>query len=118
MDAFRNAAHCCGRCPPKINTLTSSRTDALNEVGVCRSIARCWRIAVMRKTVCPIARLTGEAAEKVLSRVEQAKAQQDRMAAENCRVLEAPGAIRLLESKVCCNHLVDMEREAQVWPTV
>ena len=63
-----------------------------------------------------IARLTGEAAEKVLSRVEQAKAQQDRMAAENRRVLEAlvRDPVAAVAKGLVYNHLVDMEREAQV----
>jgi chemotaxis protein CheZ len=59
-----------------------------------------------------IARLTGEAAEKVLSRVEQAKAQQDYIAGETQRVLKAlvKDPVAAVATGEIMNFLNDVER--------
>ena len=71
----------------KIGLLTRQLHDSLNELGYAEKLkGTVGELPDAQSRLSYIARLTGEAAEKVLSRVEQAKAQQDFLAAETQRV--------------------------------
>lgn len=65
----------------KIGTLTRQLHDSLNELGYTEKLQGTMQMLPDAKSrLSYISRLTGEAAEKVLNRVEQAKAEQDRVA--------------------------------------
>ncbi len=71
----------------KIGLLTRQLHDSLNELGYAEKLkGSVGELPDAQSRLSYIARLTGEAAEKVLSRVEQAKTQQDYLAAETRRV--------------------------------
>ena len=117
MDASETPPAAAADVRQKIGLLTRQLHDALNELGYADQLrGSAGELPDAQNRLSYIARLTGEAAEKVLSRVEQAKAQQDRMAAENRRVLEAlvRDPVAAVAKGLVYNHLVDMEREAQV----
>ena len=117
MDASETPPAAAADVHQKIGLLTRQLHDALNELGYADQLSGSdGELPDAQNSLSYIARLTGEAAEKVLSRVEQAKAQQDRMAAENRRVLEAlvRDPVAAVAKGLVYNHLVDMEREAQV----
>ena len=117
MDASETPPAAAAEVHQKIGLLTRQLHDALNELGYADQLrGSAGELPDAQNRLSYIARLTGEAAEKVLSRVEQAKAQQDRMAAENRRVLEAlvRDPVAAVAKGLVYNHLVDMEREAQV----
>ena len=117
MDASETPPAAAADVHRKIGLLTRQLHDALNELGYADQLrGSAGELPDAQNRLSYIARLTGEAAEKVLSRVEQAKAQQDRMAAENRRVLEAlvRDPVAAVAKGLVYNHLVDMEREAQV----
>ncbi len=117
MDASETPPAAAADVHQKIGLLTRQLHDALNELGYADQLrGSAGELPDAQNRLSYIARLTGEAAEKVLSRVEQAKAQQDRMAAENRRVLEAlvRDPVSAVAKGLVYNHLVDMEREAQV----
>ena len=117
MDASETPPAAAADVHQKIGLLTRQLHDALNELGYADQLrGSAGELPDAQNRLSYIARLTGEAAEKVLSRVEQAKAQQDRMAAENRRVLEAlvRDPVAAVAKGLVYNHLVDMEREAQV----
>ena len=117
MDASETPPAAAADVHQKIGLLTRQLHDALNELGYADQLrGSAGELPDAQNRLSYIARLTGEAAEKVLRRVEQAKAQQDRMAAENRRVLEAlvRDPVAAVAKGLVYNHLVDMEREAQV----
>ena len=117
MDASETPPAAAADVHQKIGLLTRQLHDALNELGYADQLrGSAGELPDAQNRLSYIARLTGEAAEKVLSRVEQAIAQQDRMAAENRRVLEAlvRDPVAAVAKGLVYNHLVDMEREAQV----
>ncbi len=70
-----------------IGLLTRQLHDALNGLGMTDKV-KCLagEIPDAKSRLSYIARVTGEAAEKVLNRVDQAKAQQDYIAAETRRI--------------------------------
>lgn len=70
-----------------IGLLTRQLHDALNGLGMTDKV-KCLagEIPDAKSRLSYIARVTGEAAEKVLNRVDQAKAQQDHIAAETRRI--------------------------------
>jgi chemotaxis protein CheZ len=71
----------------KIGLLTRQLHDSLNELGYAEKLkGTVGELPDAQSRLSYIARLTGEAAEKVLGRVEQAKSQQDHLAAETQRV--------------------------------
>lgn len=71
----------------KIGLLTRQLHDSLNELGYAEKLkGTVDKLPDAKSRLSYIARLTGEAAEKVLNRVDQAKAQQDEMAAETRRI--------------------------------
>lgn len=71
----------------KIGLLTRQLHSALNELGFADALrGSMGELPDAQSRLSYIARLTGEAAEKVLGRVEQAKAQHDYLAHETERV--------------------------------
>jgi chemotaxis protein CheZ len=70
-----------------IGRLTRQLHDALNGLGLTDKV-KGWtgEIPDAKDRLAYIARLTGEAAEKVLNRVDQAKAQHDHIAVETRRI--------------------------------
>jgi len=71
----------------KIGLLTRQLHDSLNELGYAEKLkGTVDKLPDAKSRLSYIARLTGEAAEKVLNLVDQAKAQQDEMAAETRRI--------------------------------
>ena len=74
----------------KIGLLTRQLHDSLNELGYADKLrGSMGELPDAQSRLSYIARLTGEAAEKVLNRVEQAKAQHDYIAAETRRVVNS-----------------------------
>jgi chemotaxis protein CheZ len=71
----------------RIGTLTRQLHDSLNGLGLTDQV-KVWagEIPDAKSRLSYIARLTGEAAEKVLNNVDQAKAQHDYIAAETRRI--------------------------------
>lgn len=71
----------------RIGVLTRQLHDSLNELGYAKKLRSSMsELPDAQSRLSYIARLTGEAAEKVLGRVEQAKAQNDLLAEETRRV--------------------------------
>ena len=74
----------------KIGLLTRQLHDAMNELGYADKLrGSMGELPDAQSRLSYIAGLTGEAAEKVLGRVEQAKAQHDYIAAETRRVVSS-----------------------------
>ncbi|KAF1047619.1 protein phosphatase CheZ [Xylophilus sp.] len=97
----------------KIGTLTRQLHDALNELGYADKLrGTVGELPDAKSRLSYIARLTGEAAEKVLGRVEQAKAQQDYIATESRRVLASliKDPVAAVARGEILNFLVDVER--------
>src|SRR3989338_11473370 len=97
----------------KIGQLTRQLHDSLNELGYADKLrGSMGELPDAQSRLSYIARLTGEAAEKVLNRVEQAKAQHDYIAAETRRVVNSlvadPGAA--VAKGGVFNFLTDVER--------
>jgi chemotaxis protein CheZ len=71
----------------KIGLLTRQLHNAMSELGYTETLqGTVGKIPDARSRLAYIARLTGEAAEKVLNRVDLAKAEHDRVLAETRRV--------------------------------
>jgi len=74
----------------KIGQLTRQLHDTLHELGLAERLkGTAEELPDVKSRLSYIARLTGEAAEKVLNRVDQAKHQNDQMAAETRRMKAA-----------------------------
>ncbi len=74
----------------KIGMLTRQLHDSLSELGYADQLrSTVGELPDAQSRLSYIARLTGEAAEKVLTRVEQAKLQHDHLAAEATRMRQA-----------------------------
>jgi len=73
----------------QLGALTRQLHDSLNGLGLADKV-KDWagELPDAKSRLSYIARLTGEAAEKVLNRVDQAKEQHDRIAAETRRIGE------------------------------
>ncbi|HSV51897.1 MAG TPA: protein phosphatase CheZ [Burkholderiaceae bacterium] len=97
----------------KIGLLTRQLHDSLNELGYAEKLkGTVGELPDAQSRLSYIARLTGEAAEKVLSRVEQAKAQQDYIAAETRRVVSSlvKDPVAAVATGEIMNFLNDVER--------
>lgn len=95
----------------KIGLLTRQLHDSLNELGYADQLRGTMdELPDAQSRLTYIARLTGEAAEKVLGRVEQAKAQHDYLAAETQRVTAAlvQDPVRAVASGAIMNYLTDV----------
>uniref|UniRef100_UPI0025CFABD4 protein phosphatase CheZ n=1 Tax=uncultured Acidovorax sp. TaxID=158751 RepID=UPI0025CFABD4 len=97
----------------KIGLLTRQLHDSLNELGYADKLRGSMdELPDAQSRLSYIARLTGEAAEKVLNRVEQAKAQHDYIAAETRRVVNSLVAdpVAAVAKGEIFNFLTDVER--------
>lgn len=100
----------------KIGQLTRQLHNALNELGYADQLrGTMGELPDAQSRLSYIARLTGEAAEKVLGRVEQAKAQHDYIASETRRVVTALVAdpVAAVAKGDIYNFLTDVERVTQ-----
>lgn len=91
MDSNTSASTAMLGTPPavhqSIGLLTRQLHDALNGLGMTDKVkGLAGEIPDAKSRLSYIARVTGEAAEKVLNRVDQAKARQDHIAAETRRI--------------------------------
>jgi len=99
-----------------IGQLTRQLHTALNELGYADQLrGTMGELPDAQSRLSYIARLTGEAAEKVLSRVEQAKAQHDYIASETRRMVASLVAdpVAAVARGEIYNFLGDVERVTQ-----
>lgn len=100
-----------------IGVLTRQLHDALNGLGLTDKV-KGWagEIPDAKSRLSYIARLTGEAAEKVLNRVDQAKAQHDHIAAETRRIgaLIVKDPVAAVSKGDVMNFLTDVEKSTQL----
>ena len=97
----------------KIGQLTRQLHDSLNELGYAEKLrGSMGELPDAQSRLSCIARLTGEAAEKVLNRVEQAKAQHDFIAQETRRVVTSlvKDPVAAVAKGEIMNFLTDVER--------
>lgn len=97
----------------KIGLLTRQLHDSLNELGYADKLrGSMGELPDAQSRLSYIARLTGEAAEKVLNRVEQAKSQHDFIAAETRRVVASlvKDPVAAVAKGEIMNFLTDVER--------
>ncbi len=95
----------------KIGLLTRQLHDSLNELGYADQLrGTMGELPDAQSRLTYIARLTGQAAEKVLGRVELAKVQHDHLAAETQRVTTAlvQDPVRAVASGEIMNYLNDV----------
>ena len=100
----------------KIGALTRQLHTALNELGFADPLrGSMGELPDAQNRLSYIARLTGEAAEKVLTRVEQAKAQHDYIASETRRMVTSLVAdpVAAVARGEIYNFLTDLERVTQ-----
>lgn len=100
----------------KIGRLTRQLHDALNELGYADKLRNSMvELPDAQSRLAYIARLTGEAAEKVLGRVEQAKAQHGFIASETRRVVSSlvKDPVAAVARGEIMNFLTDVERVTQ-----
>ena len=99
-----------------IGVLTRQLHDALNGLGLTDKV-KGWagEIPDARSRLSYIARLTGEAAEKVLNRVDMAKAQHDHIASETRRIggLIVKDPVGAVAKGHVMNFLTDVEQSTQ-----
>lgn len=100
-----------------IGKLTRQLHDALNGLGMAADKVKdlTGEIPDAKSRLSYIARLTGEAAEKVLNRVDQAKAQHDHIAAETRRIgaLIVKDPVAAVAKGHVMNFLTDVEQSTQ-----
>ena len=97
----------------KIGQLTRQLHDSLNELGYAEKLrGSMGELPDAQSRLSYIARLTGEAAVKVLNRVEQAKAQHDFIAQETRRVVTSlvKDPVAAVAKGEIMNFLTDVER--------
>ena len=95
----------------KIGLLTRQLHDSLNELGYADQLRGTMdELPDAQSRLTYIARLTGEAAEKVLGRVDLATEQHDHLAAETKRVTNAlvQDPVRAVASGEIMNYLTDV----------
>ena len=99
-----------------IGALTRQLHDSLNGLGLTEKV-NAWadEIPDAKSRLSYIARLTGEAAEKVLNRVDLAKAQDDYIAAETRRIgaLIVKDPVAAVAKGHVMNFLSDVERSTK-----
>lgn len=116
MDSSTNAssdASQVGEVHNKIGHLTRQLHDALSELGIAERLrGTVGEIPDAKSRLTYIARLTGEAAEKVLNRVDQAKAEHERLSVETQAVRAAmlKDPVSAVASGQLFNFLNDVER--------
>lgn len=100
----------------QIGLLTRQLHNALNELGYADQLrGSMGELPDAQSRLSYIARLTGDAAEKVLTRVEQAKSLHDHIASETRRVVGALVAdpVAAVAKGEIYNFLTDVERVTQ-----
>ena len=100
----------------KIGLLTRQLHNSLNELGYAQQLRGSMdELPDAQSRLSYISRLTGEAAEKVLGRVEQAKVQNDHLTTETRRVTTALVAdpVRAVATGEIMNYLTDVARVTQ-----
>ncbi len=100
----------------KIGQLTRQLHDTLRELGMAEKLrGSAEELPDAKSRLSYIAKLTGEAAEKVLNRVDQAKNQHDYIAAETHRVkaLMIQDPVAAVAKGHIMNFLTDMEQSSQ-----
>jgi len=100
----------------KIGHLTRQLHDALKELGYADQLAATvGELPDAQSRLSYIARLTGDAAEKVLNRVDQAKSHNDNLAAEVREVIAAmvKNPVAAVATGRIMNFLRDVERATQ-----
>ena len=100
----------------KIGQLTRQLHDTLRELGMAEKLrGSAEELPDAKSRLSYIAKLTGEAAEKVLNRVDQAKNQHDYIAAETHRVkaLLVQDPVAAVAKGHIMNFLTDMEQSSQ-----
>lgn len=100
----------------KIGHLTRQLHNALNELGYTEKLrGTMGELPDAKSRLSYIARLTGEAAEKVLNRVEQAKTEQDALASETQAVRAAliKDPVRAVASGRVLNYLSEVEQRTR-----
>ena len=101
----------------KIGALTRQLHDALKELGYADQLrGTMGELPDAQSRLSYIARLTGEAAEKVLTRVEYAKTQNDYLAAESRRMISAlvKDPVAAVAKGAIMNFLTDVEQVTKV----
>lgn len=100
----------------RIGTLTRQLHDALNGLGLIDKVKNlAGEIPDAKSRLTYIARLTGEAAEKVLNNVDQAKAHHDYIAAETRRIgaLIVKDPVAAVAKGHVMNFITDVEAATQ-----
>ena len=100
----------------KIGLLTRQLHDSLTELGYADQLRNTMgELPDAQSRLSYIARLTGEAAEKVLTRVEQAKLQHDYLSAEATRMRQAlvRDPVAAVATGAIMNFLDDVSRVTQ-----
>lgn len=100
----------------KIGQLTRQLHDTLRELGMAEKLrGSAEELPDAKSRLSYIAKLTGEAAEKVLNRVDQAKNQHDYIAAETRRIraLMVQDPVAAVAKGHIMNFLTDMEQSSQ-----
>ena len=100
----------------KIGHLTRQLHNALNELGYTERLrGTMGELPDAKSRLSYIARLTGEAAEKVLNRVELAKSEQDELASDTQSVKAAliKDPVRAVASGRLLNYLTDVEKRTR-----
>ncbi|MBW7832839.1 MAG: protein phosphatase CheZ [Simplicispira suum] len=100
----------------KIGLLTRQLHDSLSELGYADQLRNTMgELPDAQSRLSYIARLTGEAAEKVLTRVEQAKLQHDHLSAEATRMRQAlvRDPVAAVATGAIMNFLDDVSRVTQ-----
>ncbi|WP_027476384.1 protein phosphatase CheZ [Curvibacter gracilis] len=100
----------------KIGHLTRQLHNALNELGYTERLrGTMGELPDAKSRLSYIARLTGEAAEKVLNRVELAKSEQDELASDTQAVKAAliKDPVRAVASGRLLNYLTDVEKRTR-----
>ena len=97
----------------KIGHLTRQLHDALRELGLAEKLqGTAGELPDAKSRLSYIARLTGEAAEKVLNRVDQAKSQNDQLAAQTRHMIALLVAdpVAAVAKGHIMNFLTDLEK--------
>jgi chemotaxis protein CheZ len=100
----------------KIGLLTRQLHDSLSQLGLADKLkGAASELPDAKSRLSYIARLTGEAAEKVLNRVDQAKAQQDLITTETGRIktLLVQDPVSAVAKGHVMNYLADIEKASQ-----
>jgi len=101
----------------KIGALTRQLHDALKELGYADQLrGTMGELPDAQSRLSYIARLTGEAAEKVLTRVEHAKTQNDHLAAESRKMITSlvKDPVAAVAKGEIMNFLTDVEQVTKV----